>query len=337
MRIWQAPIFLAVAAAATAFTTSSAAPPNTTITAHPPTLTTSTSATFQFTSTPAGAKFECSLDNLNAFTTCTSPKTYASVSDRVHTFFVRAKSLSGTDPTPAHYTWTVDTTPPTVAAPQTSFGSSLGTGETVQMTTSLTASDSGSGLNRFQLLRRTGTTWSVVPLPSPTFTEVSEFLPAGTQILYAVRAVDNAGNVSSFRLGVPIDLEIVEDSSPGIAYTSAWDPVAFSEFHGGTARTSTTADSIAELAPSSPIRGIGIVSDFAPNRGWAEFTIHSSLGGSADGTVNLSQPTFTPRRILESSSYGTASMLTATVRVIGTFAAPSTSPRVDVDAFVILH
>ncbi|MCC6327391.1 MAG: PxKF domain-containing protein [Acidobacteria bacterium] len=87
-------------------------PPDTTITANPPANSNSASAAFQFTSNETGASFQCSLDG-GAFAACTSPQNYAGLSDGPHTFQVRAVDAAGnTDPTPASYTWTVDTAPP---------------------------------------------------------------------------------------------------------------------------------------------------------------------------------------------------------------------------------
>jgi hypothetical protein len=94
-------------------------PPETTITAQPPDPTNQTGASFSFTGTDnlGVAGFQCSLDG-TAFSACTSPQTYTSLSQGSHTFQVRAKDAGGTvDPTPASYTWTVDTTAPTVTVP----------------------------------------------------------------------------------------------------------------------------------------------------------------------------------------------------------------------------
>jgi hypothetical protein len=94
-------------------------PPDTTITAQPVDPTNQTGATFSFTGTDnlGVAGFQCSLDG-TAFSACTSPQTYTSLSQGSHTFQVRAKDAGGTvDPTPASYTWTVDTTAPTVTVP----------------------------------------------------------------------------------------------------------------------------------------------------------------------------------------------------------------------------
>lgn len=99
-------------------------PPDTTITSQPANPTSSTSAQFGFTSTSTGATFACSLDSA-AFATCISPVSYTGLSAGVHTFQVRAADQNGADPTPASYTWTVDTTPPPAdtVAPETTITS----------------------------------------------------------------------------------------------------------------------------------------------------------------------------------------------------------------------
>ena len=91
--------------------------PDTTIT--PPTPanpTNATAATFGFTGSDTGGAglfgFECKLDTGN-FTPCTSPQSYTGLSDGPHTFQVRAFDAAGNvDPTPATYTWLIDTTAP---------------------------------------------------------------------------------------------------------------------------------------------------------------------------------------------------------------------------------
>jgi hypothetical protein len=67
---------------------------------------------FSFSSEP-GATFECKLD-LGAYAACSSPYTVAvPLGNGSHTFKVRAKVVTGEyDPTPASYTWVVDTVPP---------------------------------------------------------------------------------------------------------------------------------------------------------------------------------------------------------------------------------
>ncbi len=92
-----------------------ATPPDTNITSGPSGTVKSNSATFSFSSTEKNSTFECSLDGA-AFTPCTSPQSYSSLSEGQHTFRVRAIDAVGhTDPTPASVSWTVDTTPPETA------------------------------------------------------------------------------------------------------------------------------------------------------------------------------------------------------------------------------
>src|SRR5262249_7069677 len=68
--------------------------------------TTSTSASFDFTSSPTGATFECALDGA-AFAGCSAPQAFSGLVLGTHTFQVRAVNAFGTDPSPAAYTWAI--------------------------------------------------------------------------------------------------------------------------------------------------------------------------------------------------------------------------------------
>jgi hypothetical protein len=87
---------------------------DTTITSGPDALTSITSATFTFTSTPAGGTFTCSLDG-SPFAACTSGQTYSSLAYGSYNFQVHATdSIGNTDPTPANYDWTIAPVPDTM-------------------------------------------------------------------------------------------------------------------------------------------------------------------------------------------------------------------------------
>lgn len=92
--------------------------PETTITMTPDPVSASASATFGFTSSEAGSSFACSLDR-EAFTACSSPRTYDGLADGQHTVQVRAADLAGNvDPTPASFAWQVASlAPPDLTAP----------------------------------------------------------------------------------------------------------------------------------------------------------------------------------------------------------------------------
>jgi subtilisin-like proprotein convertase family protein len=90
-------------------------PPDTAITARPPALTTSRTASFSFQSTEAEANFDCSLDGAPA-TACDSQHVLGDLGDGAHTLRVQARdSADNLDPSPAEWSWTVDTTAPAVS------------------------------------------------------------------------------------------------------------------------------------------------------------------------------------------------------------------------------
>ena len=84
--------------------------PETTITSGPPALVTTVAATFAFASDEQPARFACAIDS-GAFFDCSSPYSLT-VGDGRHNFYVVAVKNDKTDPSPAVWTWTVDTTPP---------------------------------------------------------------------------------------------------------------------------------------------------------------------------------------------------------------------------------
>jgi hypothetical protein len=89
--------------------------PDTSILTHPSDPSSSSDATFTFSGTDSlmgvSLSFECKLDG-DSFSACSSPKTYVGLSDGSHTFQVRAKDgVGNVDPTPASFTWSIETGP----------------------------------------------------------------------------------------------------------------------------------------------------------------------------------------------------------------------------------
>src|SRR3954464_9831749 len=140
--------------------------PNTSITANPADPTTSTSASFSFTSTEGSSTFECQIDG-GGYSSCTSPKSYSSLSEGSHTFLVRATDVAGnTDGSAASYTWTVDTVAPSST---TSFPASAATYNTSGWNAGCgtiglcgTYSDATSGVQKVEISIRQGASnyWS---------------------------------------------------------------------------------------------------------------------------------------------------------------------------------
>ena len=154
-------------------------PPDTSIDQKPLNPSNSSSATFTFSSNETGVSFECSLD-AQPYASCTSPATYPGLAEASHTFSVRAKDVAGnTDPSPATYTWAVDTGAPETGIDQKPPNPSNNPTATFTFTSTEPGSSFECSLDSA----------AYVPCPSPAAFSVSE----GSHTL-SVRAKDAAGN-----------------------------------------------------------------------------------------------------------------------------------------------
>jgi hypothetical protein len=158
-------------------------PPETTIDSGPSDTITVDSASFAFSSSEAGSTFECRLDSAT-FSSCTSPEGYTNLSDGSHTFEVRATDAAGNlDPTPASYSWMVDTT-----APETTIDSGP-TGIVNSNSASFTFSSSETN-SIFECKLDAGT------FASCTSPKAYDKLSGGSHT-FSVRATDAAGNIEA--------------------------------------------------------------------------------------------------------------------------------------------
>jgi hypothetical protein len=182
-----------------------ATPPDTSIgPTEPAALTNATSATFDFSSTEAGSTFECSRDG-GAFTACTSPKTYSGLAGGSHTFQVRATDpAANTDPTPASYTWDVDTTPPdTTIGPTMPKANSSSTSATFDVA----STEAGSTFE----CRLDGGAYGSCTSPV-TYAALGD----GTHT-FSVKATDPAGNTDASPASYSWAVDTVAPSTPALA------------------------------------------------------------------------------------------------------------------------
>ena len=195
--------------------------PDTTLTGQPAAVATS-EATFTFTSTEDGT-FECKLDSA-AFVACTTPRSYAGLSDGNHTFQVRARdAATNSDATPATYTWTVDTTPPdttlTATPPNPSSSADAAFG--------FTGSDSSAGVARFEC-QLDSDAWATCVSPR-TYSGLSE-----GDHTFRVRAIDGAGNSDAspaehtWTIALPQPPDTTLTSAPPVLSNSATASFTFS-------------------------------------------------------------------------------------------------------------
>ena len=160
--------------------------PNTVLDSGPASSTSSTSASFTFHSTLSGATFACTLD-AGASVACTSPKAHTGLAAGSHTFSVTSTAKGRTDPSPAAYTWTIDTMPPT--AP-TDLEATTSTATSVTLT--WTAGMDNTGVTGYDVFRDGSLLTSLGAVASYT----DNVVVTGSTYSYAVRAKDAAANVS---------------------------------------------------------------------------------------------------------------------------------------------
>ncbi|TLX89001.1 MAG: hypothetical protein E6K94_11240 [Thaumarchaeota archaeon] len=161
----------------------------------------SNSITFEFSGIPASdtSGFECDIDG-SGFTACTSGVQFTSLADGQHTFQVRAlDALGNFDPTPASFTWIVDTIEPTTTilsafVPDNS-GFAINDGDTTDFHSiefNFEGNDgSGTGINHF-VCNLSGPT-SVPTDDNCSSPKFYDNLADGTYT-FTVKAVDNVGN-----------------------------------------------------------------------------------------------------------------------------------------------
>jgi hypothetical protein len=161
--------------------------PNTAIDAKPANPAKSTTASFAYHAIPATeAGFECSLDGA-VFVSC--PGTgikYEGLGEESHSFEVRAVNPTGTDPTPATYTWTVDTTFVDEIPPETKILS--GPGNPSASPTASFTYESNEPSSSFEcMLDNTG--FAPCPAGGITYADLGLGLHS-----FQVRAIDSSNN-----------------------------------------------------------------------------------------------------------------------------------------------
>ena len=106
-------------------------PPSTTIETGPTSPTKQTIAVFSLSSDTSTATFECRLDGAAVYTACAAAPSYSALSDGDHVLRARAVFAGNVDPTPATWSWRVDTVPPTIAITSPAANTAYGRGDTV--------------------------------------------------------------------------------------------------------------------------------------------------------------------------------------------------------------
>jgi len=259
--------------------------PDTTITGNPPNPSTSSSASFTFTGNDGGGvggvTFECRV-NAGLWIDCTSPQTYNGLSDGSYTFEVRAiDSLGNTDPTPAAYTWIIDTTGPTVTINQAAGQADPTSASPINFTVVFSEPVNGFATGDVTLSGAAGATTAVVTGGGTTYNvAVSGMTGSGTVIatVAANKAQDAAGNNNTASTSTDNQVTYNAPAPAGALYVTAaggritngptyqkndilkWNGSAWSVwFDGATAGMLATTDIIAFDVANDAARSAWVV------------------------------------------------------------------------------
>ncbi len=203
--------------------TALAAPPPAapTITSKPAAFVNTTTATFTWTHANTSATFACSLDGAKA-KTCTSPTSYTGLAAGAHKFTVRAVVSGSKNGRLATVNWTIDLTAPntpTLSQPTT---------PTTSQSASLSFGSSSTDVASFQC-SLDGATFATCTSPRALSSLAEGFHT------FAVKAVDNAGNVS----GTKSVLWKIDRSAATPVITSAPPTISTGSVSFGFASTDT--------------------------------------------------------------------------------------------------
>jgi large repetitive protein len=257
-----------------------ATPPAVTLTATPSNPSNSASASFSFTA--AGATTTCSIDG-GAAAACTSPATYTSLADGSHTFAVNATDGAGNTSSQS-YTWTIDSTAPTVTIsnPPPAYYSST------SVSISFTVSEPGNVTCQLD--------GGAQALCSSPYT--ASGFANGSQHSLVIRATDAAGNTGTASAVWNVDTSaptVTIYSYPALNSNSRTATIYFAVSDG---TTTCALDNVFNLAPcSNPVTYTNVADgshtvyvysrDAAGNTGSTYYSWNVDATPPAIGTLNV--------------------------------------------------
>jgi hypothetical protein len=215
---------------------------------------------------------------------------------------------------------------PAVSAPSARFLPGTTLTSSIPVRLSWSASDPGSGMAGFDVLRQSdGAAWvTMFERQLPMARDVN--VRAGHVYRFGVRGFDRA---SSSTLAVSASTRVVryEDNSSRVSYRGLWRTSPYANASGGSTHASSTAGASATFSFTG--RAVAWVAPVSSARGSARVYVD----GGYVGTVKLTTSTGASRRVVFARSWSAVGRHTVRLVVVGT----AGHPRVDVDAFVTLE
>jgi hypothetical protein len=260
-----------------------------TITQNPPTLTNNNKPTFAFTSTIYSATFQCSLvlqTAVDAFTSCSSPITYAAQPDGAYRFTALDSNNDS-----AQFLFSIDTTPPVVTLTNNPANPDLSSTATFQF-----VSDSAGTTFKCSFgLQAAADSFSACTSPV-TFGSAASPLADGNYV-FKVTGTDPAGNTSTPGAGSSYQFAVAAVAPPSITSAPAATLTGLTTARVGTSATTTTAGPITASSTSgAPVTiswaGTACQSG-TTNCNIDHYVLQESVNGAGFGTVALPSPAAT--------------------------------------------
>ena len=168
--------------------------------------------------------------------------------------------------------------------------------------------------------------YTAVSLPGPLVRGATLQLAQQQTYRFAVRAVDEAGNVGAWARTTPLVIGMVQETHPSVTADASWIAQQAAPFLRGATRRSWTAGGT--LSVTLEGTHFGWIGARGPNRGRAEVW----LDGTHVATVDLSAPANQARQVVYRRSLGAPGSHVVEIRHLGD---PSGS-RIDVDGFLVV-
>jgi hypothetical protein len=223
----------------------------------------------------------------------------------------------------------VDAAKPVVTAPVAGFrvGSAL-TGTAVPVQVTWTANDSGTNVKADRLQQRTNSgSWVTVATPVDTVASRSLAPSSTTTYRFHTRATDYANNTSADVAGPAFHVIRTQQSAAGVTWTGSWKTASSASASGGSYRWASGSGASTTYSFSG--RAVGWVAAVGPSYGSAKVY----LDGKYVLTVDLHAASAGWRRIVFAKTWSASGA--HKIRIVGQ--ATAGHPRLDVDAFVVLH
>ncbi len=227
----------------------------------------------------------------------------------------------------------IDRSAPTAGTPKVTLRSgvtlpSASTTSGILANLNVTATDAGgAGIASFEVKRSVDGGAFASISTSLTAATLGVTLTPGHSYRFATRALDKAGNLSSWVTGPTIRPYLLQQASTALTWQGSWSRASRAEYSGGSVAYASAAGASVRYAFTG--RAIAWVTTFHWSRGAAKVY----LDGVLVATIDTFGAATSVRQVAFAKTWSSSGFHTLRIVVVGT----PTRPRVDIDALEVLR